>query len=149
MATEKNNATPFVIAGVSLLAYFGVLRPLLQKLGVTETEKTELNNNATLWLAWQPNFTSLASAGLAPITGAQAVAYAKVIKDAIGGFFGDDKEPQIFGAIKSLKNALQLSEVCAAFQSLYKSDMYSELKAALSESELYELNLIVKKLPTK
>lgn len=63
--------------------------------------------------------------------------YAKTLKQAYGGWFGDDDEAavgRVFG--QRLKDKVQVSQVAKSFQNEYGEGLYPFLQGFLNESEL-------------
>ncbi len=61
------------------------------------------------------------------------------------GVFNDNEE-KVYGALRSMKYASQLSQVSERFFQMYKKDLYNYLQSFMSEKELFTVAQIVSKL---
>ncbi len=156
---KKDNTTLILgLAGLGL-AYFGLLKPILNALRITSTAETkeQEQNIKTAETApanvnpWSPNYYKIK--GGTVFTLATAKAKAKIIYNALGNF--SDDEEAIYGVLKSAKYKTQISFLCDVFYQMYKIDMFEFLKrgknnwnyaAGLNSSELNQCIEIVKNL---
>lgn len=158
---ERNYDNLIIGAGVLAVAYFGIIRPITNKLGLTDDEKAKkekelieyANNNP----GWNPNyykqFPNSKYRTVMIMTPATAKARAKLIYDA-WSFWGDN-EDQIYSVFRTLKSQVQLSQLCATYAANYNQDLLRRLqnpwyyrKDGLDEKEFAIIANIVQKLPT-
>jgi hypothetical protein len=155
---NKENQKLIIYGGAVLLAYFGVLRPILNKLGITKSKEAktidEQENKTNKENPFSPVFYKLSPSGSKLLTGKSADYFAKQIYDAMG-VFGDD-EAKIYGVFRSMKTQSQVSFLAERFQVLYKTDLLDYLKrgysnwntaSGLNANELNQVITIVNKLP--
>lgn len=155
---EKNHDNLIIGGAVLAVLYFGIIRPITNKLGLTQSEKdraeaamiAEANNNE----GWNPAFYKTRFPyTIMLMTNATAEARAKQIYDAFG-FFNDD-EDKIYAVFRLLKSKAQLSQLCDAYSRLYKQDLLRRLqtpwhyaKDGLTAAEFAIIAGMVQKLPT-
>lgn len=155
---KKDNEKLLINAGIVLLAYFGVIKPILNKLGVTKSatdrlieDKNKLPNNKN---PFSPDFYKYAPNGSKLIKSADATNLSKRIYDALGVF--SDDEAAIYSVFRQLKSQRQVSILADKFQQIYKTDLltylqrgYSQWNAAsgLNENEMSVVISIVDGLP--
>jgi hypothetical protein len=155
---KQDNSKILLYGGGLLIVYFGILRPLLEKLGLARSQAEQqvinqqnLPNNknpfsSTYW-------KTIPNAKL--ITRNATNALAKRIFDAMG-YFSDD-ESAVFSVFTQLKTKTQVSWLADIFQQNYKMDLLDFLKrgkgqlpqAGLSDTELQQVLNIVNSLPIK
>ena len=157
MAKQDDNKI-LLYGGGLLIVYFGILRPLLEKLGLATSQAEQQvinqqnlpnNKNPFSPLYWK----TIPRAPL--ITRNATNALAKRIFDAMG-YFSDD-EAAVFSVFTQLKTKTQVSWLCDIFQQNYKMDLLDFLKrgkgqlaqAGLSDTELQQVINIVNNLPIK
>lgn len=149
-----------LILGIGALAigYFGILRPILTKLGIQKTQsdriidrQENLPNNLN---PFSPLFYKYAPTGSLLLTTAQQDNLSKRIYDALG-VFADD-ESAIYSVFRSLKSQTQVSILSEYFSKKYKTDLLDYLKrgysswnyaSGLSAEELNTVLSIVNALP--
>jgi hypothetical protein len=155
---KKEDKQLLLYGGGLLLVYFGVLRPILKKLGiqnsaadisVQQQQQLPNNQNAFSPIYWKqfPSATLLTRAGTEQL--------AKRIYDALG-YFSDD-EAAIISVFRLMKYKTQVSWLADIFQQMYKTDLFDFLKngkgtlwqAGLNSDELNEIINLVNKLPIK
>ena len=140
-----------IVAGLGV-AYFGVLNPILKKLGIkqsaedAEAEKeikaaeTDKAFNADYWrIAPKPKTIF----GATP--SAQQVAQA--IYKAFGLF--NDNEAAIYSAVKRARTKTMFSQIVSAYRDLYRQDLYTVLKDKLSAKEFSIIVKYVINLPDR
>ncbi len=155
----KNDDSKLLLYGGGLLiVYFGILRPLLEKLGLATSQAEQQvinqqnlpnNKNPFSPVYWK----SVPGAKL--ITRNSTNNLAKRIYDSMG-FFSDD-EPQVFSVFSQMKYKTQVSWLSDIFQQNYKMDLLDFLKrgkgqlpqAGLNDTELQQIINIVNNLPIK
>jgi hypothetical protein len=156
----KENHDQLIIAGVGLaLLYFGLIKPITDKLGLTQSEKeralAEIAETASGSNGWNPNFYKDYTAKNRKwtiLTSSAAQRIAKQLSAAWGTI--NDDEQAIYAAFRSLKNQLQLSQVSDTYSKTYKQDLLTRLKApwyylrdGLDANEFAEVAKIVNALP--
>lgn len=155
---KQDNQKLIIYGGAVLLAYFGVLKPILNKLGITKSKEAktieEQENKTNKENPFSPVFYKLAPSGSKLLTNKSADFFAKQIYDAMG-VFGDD-ESKIYGVFRSMKTQSQVSFLAEKFQTKYKMDLLGYLKrgysnwnaaSGLNADELNQVITIVNKLP--
>lgn len=154
---KDNQQIIIYLAGAGLL-YFGILKPVLNKLGITKSaedrvieNQTNLPNNIN---PFSPEFYKKAPGGSLLLKVSFADQLAERLHKAMG-YFTDD-EAVIFSVFRSLRTQSQVSFLSDRFQQIYKTDLLEYLKrgdnnwnpgAGLNESELNTVISIVNKLP--
>jgi hypothetical protein len=133
----------YIGGGIILYAY--VLKPILNKLGITKSVDDRANEAATSNPAFDPTFFKGAKYIL---TGAAATKQAKAINDAwvwyhknLDGSYNN--APAVFTVYRELKNKAQMSQVAAAYALLYAIDLYSDLYKKLSTDDFARLLVII------
>jgi len=140
------------------LIYFGVVRPILQKVGIVKTKEdvlvltqTNLPNSEN---PFSPIFYKKAGAGAILLKRDFANQLAKRIYNAMG--YLTDDESEVFSVFRNLKTQTQVSYLADVFQQNYKSDLLEFLKkgknqfnvaSGLNSDELSVILNIVNKLP--
>lgn len=156
---DKETKKLLIYGGGIALLYFGVLRPVLQKLGIVATAQskvvTAMQNVPNADNPFSPVFLRSIKGGtpLTLLKVASATQLVKNIYDAMG-YFTDD-EAAVFSAFKSLKTQAQCSQIATEFLKTHQVDMLEFLKkgkgvfpqAGLNDVELAEIVQTVLKLP--
>lgn len=149
MAKTKIDQNVLFKVGLVVAGYFVVIKPLFEYLGFKESkEDKEAEENIQNFKGWDPNYYQKISADKIKttyITSAGAEKVAKDIEDAWGTF--NDSEEQVYGALRLLKNQVQLSQVAHKYWLLFKVDLGREIKARLSDDEFSEVVKIITKFP--
>lgn len=160
MAKKQDiNPNTLLIIGAFAIAYFGIINPLLKKLGVKQTpegkliddlEKMDNKDNP-----FSPVFLRSLKAGskVTLLKSDIKKALAKRIYDALG-YFSDD-EAAVISAFRTLKTQSQVSDLATAFGTIYKTDLFDFIKkgkgifpqAGLNEIELNQIIQTVFALP--
>jgi len=156
MKKEEQQVIKYVLFGA--IAYFGVLKPILQKLGIVQTKEDVLvNNQSNLPNSenpFSPVFYKKAGAGALLLKKDFANQLAKRIYNAMG-YISDD-ESEVYSVFRLLKSQSQVSFLADVFQQNYKSDLLEFLKkgknqfnfaSGLNSDELSIVLNIVNKLP--
>ena len=140
------------VVGVAVLAvaYFGIIKPILNAVGLTSSKEDRQTGNI------QENLTE--EAVLSPllynqnkkkvtITSAKANTSAVNIYEAKwGGTWGlSDKEEMAVGAITSAGSLVNVSYIASVFQNLYKKDLYTYLESFLENENWRSINDYLKK----
>jgi len=137
-------------AGLAIGAYFIVVKPLLEFLGLKkDKEDKEAAANIENFKGWDPRYYQNVSAANKPTTyikvsGADKVA--NLIENSFGGLL-NDKEEQAYGALRSLKNQVQLSQVSHRYFLLFNKELARELQSRFSDTEFMNVVNIVNKFP--
>lgn len=140
MELNKNN-TKLIEYGIgAAIIYFGIINPLLKKLGVKTTtqEDTAQKQKTTAYSGgsttyWNPNYwKSIDNAML--LTYSSTNDLMKQIYNAKGLFV--DNEPAVYGAFKQLKYKTQVSWLADNFFKTYGKDIFGFLDSFLSDKEL-------------
>lgn len=141
--TGENQVVKYAMIGGMILvfgaiAYYGIVSPILESLGIKEddTDK-EANNryerakNSGYWGTSYYTKFSPSSVGLNPTNAGQ-------IAENIYNSFNvvNDNEQQVFANFNSIQNNAQLSYVSWQFNKKYSSDLLEFLKGKLSSAEL-------------
>jgi hypothetical protein len=158
MALDKNETTLIIGAGVLAAVYFGVIRPITNKLGLTTSQKErELQKVAELASnnnGWDPNFYKQYQKNNDIILYKYATVadMARQINQAWGLL--NDNVNAMYAVFRKLNSKVKLSQLCDVYNQLYKQDLLTRLKApwyylhdGLTESEFLEVSKIVNKLP--
>ena len=158
---KKEDKQLFIYAGGIAILYFGILRPILTKLGIQQTaaeqqEQTQVTQTSTGQNAknpFSPVFWINAPSGAALLTVAVATDLADRIYNGMGYFYDD--EAAIISVFRLLKTKSQVSWLADVFQKKYKTDLFDFLRkgkgimyqAGLNNNELNQIISIVNKLP--
>lgn len=158
MALTKEDNQLILGAGLLAVAYFGIIRPITNTVGLTTSAKEkalqEVAETASKNQGWNPSFykTYLATHSGLIKTDAAITAIAKQINGAFG-FFNDNVNT-IYAAFRQLNSQVDLSWLCAKYSALYKQDLLTRLKApwyylkdGLTPGEFNEVSKIVNALP--
>ncbi|MEO5889737.1 MAG: hypothetical protein ABIQ31_05755 [Ferruginibacter sp.] len=149
-------------AGLLAILYYGIIRPVTDKIGLTQTQK-EKELDAAAEIAgnnpgWDPNFW-IAYPKKHPGTyyianASKLTAWANQIYKAWG--LVNDDEQAIYSVFRLVRSQIELSALCAKYNELYKQDLllrlrcpWYYLKDGLDISEFQEISKIVNKLPIK
>ena len=145
-------------AGIIAIAYFGIVRPILKKVGIVKTaEDILVENQGNLPNSSNPfssAFYKYGGAGTKLLTVSTADTYAKRIYNALG-YFGDDEAAK-YSVFRSLKTQSQVSFLAERFRIVYGTDLLEFLKRGksnwnyangLNSDELATVINIVNKLP--
>lgn len=152
MAKQEINPNTLLVIGGLGIAYFGLINPILKKLGIKksseEQAKEEAIKKADIDSAFNPDYWKIAPRpklifGASPT----AATVAKEINSAFG-YFNDDEE-RIYAAVKRARTKTMFSQVVSAYRDLYKADLYNTLKSKLSENEFFVIVKYVTALPDK
>jgi hypothetical protein len=153
---SDNEEKLLVNAGLIAVGYFGIVKPLLNKLGITDSPEVKQakaeNNAASNLTAWSPAFYKAYTGTKHLYTDAYITTLAGKIYNA-WGVFNDDEEA-IYGVFRQLKNQLQLSQLADKYFTLYNQDLLQRLKNpwyygkdGLDDEQFNVIAQIVNKLP--
>lgn len=155
---KQDNSKLLLYGGGLIIVYFGILKPLLEKLGIAKSQADQQlinqqnlpnNKNPFSPIYWKTVY------GAKLITRNATNNLAKRIYEAMG-FFSDD-EPAVFSVFSQMKYKTQVSWLSDVFQQNYKMDLLDFLKrgkgqlpqAGLNSDELQQILNIVNALPIK
>jgi len=158
---KQDNKQLIIYGGGLLLVYFGVLKPILNKLGVTKSAEDKVvdaqmdkPNSLNPFSSQFYKSKESQNAGAILLKRQTAENFAKIIYDAMGVF--SDDEAKVYGVFRALKTQSQVSFLSDVFQQMYKTDLLSFLKTGYSQwnpasgmnaDELNVVIQIVNKLP--
>jgi hypothetical protein len=150
---DQTRIVTYAIGGAIL--YFGVLRPILKKTGIVESdkeikleEKIQENRAADQGNPWNPNYYKKAKDN-SWLNWKAATALSTQIYDAKAPSWKNwitDDENAAIAAFNGLTTKKQLSLLSANFQKLFTKDLYNYLESFLSNSDLAAVNGKVKNL---
>lgn len=153
---KKDDKQLLLYGGGFLLAYFGVLRPILQKLGIQNTQ-ADINvanqqNQPNAINPFSPVYWKTIK-GAILFKKAYTDQLAKQIYDALG-YFSDD-EAAVKSVFRTMKHKTQVSWLADVFQQNYRTDLFDFIKngkgflpqAGLSSNDLNEIINLVNRLP--
>lgn len=135
---------------IGAIAYFGIIKPLTDKLGLTkDAASKEFDNQdknaASVGSYWNIRYWNSAKTAQL-LKSSTAIALCKQLWDAKGVF--NDDEDSVYAVFKSLKYKSQISAVAAYFYQQYKKDLYTWLKGFLNQEELKTILDYTDNLPT-
>jgi hypothetical protein len=152
-AIDQTKIATYLIGGAVL--YFGIVRPILKRTGVIQSQddvknekQIQDNRAADVSNPWNPNYYKGRKSDPSWLPWKTAVALSKQIYDAKNiwyRFFTDDENTAI-AAFNGLTTKKQLSLLSAAFQRIYKKDLYNYLESFMSADQLAAVNGKVKNL---
>ena len=160
MANNKNsfidvlgrNATPILLLAGGAIAYFKILKPILNKFEPSQAHKNDVKEIEQLKnenyfdvdysneLKKQNVILSLSDYG--------QKTYSKIIYDAKGlPYLTNDDEAAVYGVFRALKSKTQISVLSGYFFMMYKKDLKTFLQSFLNEKEFGNVATICNKLP--
>jgi hypothetical protein len=166
----QRNERLLIYAGGAAILYFGFAKPILNKLGITNSAKDRENERKVNQSDTEPDITN----PLSPeywklfvkknpnkgtfLTMAGRDMYATRLHKAMADGYTQwtDDEAAVYGVFRTLKNWLQISQVADTFQQKYKRDLWQFLKdgdnafspwAGLNKGELAIVHDIVYSKP--
>jgi hypothetical protein len=155
---KKDNKQLLIYGGIALLAYFGVIRPILKKVGIVKTaEDLLVINQSNLPNKVNPfssTYYKYAPTGTPLLKVADQNKYADIIYNAMGYLYDD--EAAIYSVFRSLKSQAQVSILAERFLLKYKTDLLEFLQkgknqfnaaSGLNSDELSTVIKIVNTLP--
>lgn len=155
---KQDDSKILLYGGGLLIVYFGILRPLLEKLGIaTSAAEQTINTQTTVQNQKNPfspvYWKTIPNATL--ITKNATIGLCQRIYNAMGYF--TDNESEIFSVFNQMKYKTQVSWLADIFQQQYKIDLFDFLRrgkgtlpqAGLSDTELQQIINQVNKLPIK
>jgi len=159
---KQDNTKFYIYGGVALLAYIGVIRPILKKLGVATGQETQNVNNAQTQPAesnpFKPEYYKIQQRKIGrPVTlktqSGLSQLY-KTFKDGFGYFYDD--EDKIKSVFVLLASKLQVSQFSEYVQNATGTDIITIMKAGkstinpgsgLNDTEINSIIDIVNKKP--
>lgn len=155
MPAQQTNYTPWVIAAGVGLAYFGVLDPLMKKLGIKKDDNEILVddtiNQGSAKNPFDPNFWRVAPAGALLLHNYDGFLLCDKIYRAFGPVNDDEETP--IGVIRGLKTQSQVSYLSYLFLQRYGQDLLTFLKGGnwpedrLSAEDVATIIRVVKDKP--
>lgn len=153
---EKKETIQIAIAGVVVLSavaltYFGVIKPIFNKLGITKSKDERKGERAKLEISDKQIFSKelyLNNPSRVTITENQADYGATMIYNAkYGGCLGlcDDEEMAING-IKEAKSLVDISYISNQFSELFKKDILTYIYSFLEQENYLEIMNYIDKL---
>jgi hypothetical protein len=140
------------VVGVAVLAvaYFGIIKPILNAVGLTSSKEDRETGNIQEDLTEEAVLSPLLynqNKNKVTITSAKANTSAVNIYEAKwGGTWGlSDKEEMAVGAITSAGSLVNVSYIASVFQNLYKKDLYTYLESFLENENWRSINDYLKK----
>jgi hypothetical protein len=140
------------VVGVAVLAvaYFGIIKPILNAVGLTSSKEDRQTGNIQEDLSEEAVLSPLLynqNKNKVTITSAKANTSAVNIYEAKwGGTWGlSDKEEMAVGAITSAGSLVNVSYIASVFQNLYKKDLYTYLESFLENENWRSINDYLKK----
>ena len=140
------------VVGIAVLAvaYFGIIKPILNAVGLTSSKDDRQTDNIQEDLTEEAILSPLLynqNKNKVTITSSKANTSAVNIYEAKwGGTWGlSDKEEMAVGAITSAGSLVNVSYIASVFQNLYKKDLYTYLDSFLENDNWRSINDYLKK----
>jgi len=140
------------VVGIAVLAvaYFGIIKPILNAVGLTSDKEDRETGRIQDDLTKESVLTPLLyneNKNKVTISSAKANTSAVNIYEAKwGGTWGlSDKEELAVGAITSAGSLVNVSYIASVFQNLYKRDLFSYLETFLENDNWRSINDYLKK----
>jgi len=140
------------VVGIAVLAvaYFGIIKPILNAVGLTSSKEDRQTGNIQEDLTEEAVLSPLLynqNKNKVTITSSKANTSAVNIYEAKwGGTWGlSDKEEMAVGAITSAGSLVNVSYIASVFQNLYKKDLYTYLESFLENENWRSINDYLKK----
>jgi hypothetical protein len=142
----------FGVVGLAVLAvaYFGIIKPVLNTIGLTKDKSDRETDRVTEDLSQAQVLSPLLynqNKNKVTISSSKANTSAVNIYEAKwGGTWGlSDKEEMAVGAITSAGSLVNVSYIASVFQNLYKRDLYTYLESFLENDNWRSINDYLKK----
>ena len=141
---------PLVIGG----AYFGVVRPILRKIGAMKTDEEKalekVNDLVEKQPFWSRSYYLTVNNGVKPLTETQATHYSDELYDAMHGGrwytmgfgWGTDEE-KINGAIRNIGSKAGISQVSEKYWNTRQSDLLTSLQDELNTEDFGQVSQII------
>lgn len=140
------------VVGIAVLAvaYFGIIKPILNAVGLTSSREDRQTGNIQEDLTEEQVLSPLLynqNKNKVTISSSKANTSAVNIYEAKwGGTWGlSDKEEMAVGAITSAGSLVNVSYIASVFQNLYKKDLYTYLDTFLENDNWRSINDYLKK----
>jgi hypothetical protein len=158
MAQEKFHVpssaiTPALYIGGGILAYFGVVKPLLEFTGLKKSKDKKKNQEAELKQpGWNYKFWAL-SLNAEKVTKSELMTNTTATQLASDLNWEINKSNFTFdiavfkGLLKKINTQCQLSQVCYFYLVRFKKDMFTDFMDKLKEDNMTIINAAVAKLP--
>lgn len=136
---------PLVVGG----AYFGVVRPILRKIGALQSPEDKafdkVNDLTEKQPFWSRSYYLTINNGVKPLTETQATHYAnELYKSMKGGFFGwGTDENKLWGVFRNIGSKAGISQVSEKYFNTKQSDLLSDIKDELSPDYLSRVAQII------
>lgn len=148
----SRNATPLLLLAGGAIAYFKILKPILDKLGPGEAHKDDVKQIEQLKsenyfdgdFANELKKTNV----ILTLTEYGKQTYSKIIWDAKGiPYLTNDDEAAVYGVFRALKSKTQISVLAEYFFQKYNKDLKTFLQSFLNQNEFGNVATICNKLP--
>jgi hypothetical protein len=140
------------VIGIPLVigtAYFGLVRPILIKLGALESPEDEafdkVNDLTFKQPFWSRSYYLTINKGLKPLTETQSSDYSQQLWYAMkGGWTGwGTDESKIYGVFRNIGSKAGISQVSEKYYNTKQSDLVADLQSELDAEELAEISKII------
>jgi hypothetical protein len=160
MTNQKNsfidsigrNATPILLLAGGAIAYFKIIKPILNKFGTSEQHKNDVKEIEQLKTEnyFDIDYSNELKRNNIILTlndyGKQT--YSKIIWDAKGiPYLTNDDEAAVYGVFRALKSKTQVSVLAGYFFQKYNKDLKTFLQSFLNQNEFGNVATICNKLP--
>ena len=141
---------PLVIGG----AYFGLVRPILTKIGALESKEDKafdkVNDLTDKQPFWSRSYYLTINNGAKPLTETQSTDYSKQLWNAmfagawynLGTGAGTD-ESKIFGVFRNIGSKAGISQISEKYYNTRQSDLLEDLKSELDGEERATIGQII------
>lgn len=140
------------VVGVAVLAvaYFGIIKPILNAVGLTSSKEDRQTGNIQEDLSEKQVLSPLLynqNKNKVTLSSAKANTSAvNIYEGKWGGTWGlSDKEEMAVGAITSAGSLVNVSYIAYVFQNLYKKDLYTYLESYLENENWRSINDYLKR----
>jgi hypothetical protein len=136
---------PLVIGG----AYFGLVRPILTKIGALESKEDKafdkVNDLTDKQPFWSRSYYLTINNGAKPLTETQSTDYSKQLWNAMkGGITGwGTDESKIFGVFRNIGSKAGISQISEKYYNTRQSDLLEDLKSELDGEERATIGQII------
>jgi len=150
--TIGRNATPILLLAAGAIAYFKILKPILNKFGPSEAHKDDVKQIEQLK---NENYFDSSYASdlkknnvILSLSDYGKSTYSKIIWDSKGiPYLTNDDEAAVYGVFRALKSKTQVSVLSEYFFIKYNKDLKAFLQSFLSKNEFGNVATICNKLP--
>jgi len=152
---DSGNTARYIVYGVVgiavlAVAYFGIIKPILNNLGITkdanDREADDVKDDVTRTQVLS-DILYKANKNKATISSAKANSLALQIYDAKWGGWGgfSDNEGQAVGAITQAGSLVNVSYIASVFQQVYKKNLESYLESFLESENWITIDAYLKR----